>query len=652
MASRRVRRSFVLLSVLGVLALMACTTEPLDIGPNGDSRLRFLNFQDRNIIPEFKSTVYSYTIFDDGEDEILGMAVPFMSHTKVLLNGVRVRMQTNAYALPDMTDLTAVFTNDGSGDRILIADVIALDGNMRTYTVKLKSRNSDGRILSVEPFAGQGAVLLRKAFKSDFGAPFYSSTGTTTPDVIEFSSHGTDATLNIKVANSSSLLAVPGAGGTATVEEQPSNANGGVGRIKFSSLSTTARNYTVTCTPPDNGAVNTIPNVNTKIFRGVQVQQASDARIIDLEVRDGKGSIKNFLPYFDYEGTPSWRTNLNANGSQNTRIYEYMTVVLDDTDTVSISGTLANSSTTLTMISDINGTETSTSVSKTGSTFALNDIKVTQGERITLRGTMGSRTINYRFEFRLFEPLRAGSSYGFDGGLRDLIKDVYTFIDMPRMNTVVTGVLTMINIYPEGRGREGWYMEDGAYGLYVWSWNGFPTPYNPVPRGTMEVGQKIRMAITGAKIWQNLPEVTQSPSTETKVLDENRSPIYYLNGNTMEFSGTRQLARILRFSTQEEGLPIMETYNSNGIGSFTPVKNFKFFFPYTKGLRDIMPHARYNGEYRDGSGVQVTPSPNIVITHVTEYMKRGMHGTFFGPLFVDGEGHTMVVKDKCYMIVP
>jgi len=57
----------------------------------------------------------------------------------------------------------------------------------------------------------------------------------------------------------------------------------------------------------------------------------------------------------------------------------------------------------------------------------------------------------------------------------------------------------------------------------------------------------------------------------------------------------------------------------------------------------------YNGKFPDPSAANGKP---IVISHVVDYMKAGTHGVFYGPMFVDSEGTSMIVKDNYYMSVP
>ena len=111
-----------------------------------------------------------------------------------------------------------------------------------------------------------------------------------------------------------------------------------------------------------------------------------------------------------------------------------------------------------------------------------------------------------------------------------------------------------------------------------------------------------------------------------------RYPIQYIDGNMIEFGGLFHLSRMMRYTTEHPTVvagPILKSFDENGIGAFTDSKDFRLFLPYTRGMDYIIPKS-----------------------DAPTYMKEGNHGVFFGPLFLDGAGHTMMIKDRYYMIVP
>ncbi|MDR2733280.1 MAG: hypothetical protein LBC99_01400 [Spirochaetota bacterium] len=664
MARKMIFRLLALGLLLGGAVCIGCTTDPLIMGPNGDSRLREITFLNRTLDPPFNPTKTKYSIYEGGDQQVIGFMKTFMFHSRFTLNGQSVRMQTNIYALPDMTDLTKYFTNAQGGmdlgtDRRCIIEVTAQDGNKREYRIDMRGNNADARIKDIRATHSTSTMILRHAFR-DGGGPYYSVSGKEETNVIEISVGETTADITIEKSFAGAKLYFDG----NTVES-------GVGQaavdLQLSGITSGGTEFDLEIVSSDGSTT------NHKTLLAYQYPVTSDARIIDMEVHSG-GKKLTFLPHFDYNGALSWSTNRRANNvgalaaGDPTIITEAMVVILDDADRVSISGKLMYSDTTL-------ETRMSNQLAPRGSysptmqylvlvprpditiqqapgsvDFTIPEFTVNQGDRLTIAASKGGKTIIYVFEFRLYTH----ESYGFDGGIRELQRLCYLFTDTTGkgISSTITGVISMLNIYPDGIGREGWFMEDGQYGLYCWTYNGYPEASRP---GHIQVGQRIRMQVDVVKLWQNMPEVTETPPTKTEPLDDKvRRPVSYISANMLAFEGIRHLGRLMRFSTEEGGAPLASDFDANGIGALDSVKNYMFYLPYTKTLASLYPQTGFNWYKYSADAAQTVADgkKTVVITHVTEYMKAGQQGVFYGPMFMDAEGSTMIVKDKYYIVVP
>lgn len=564
------RISSVLLCLSALIGVASCSSDLLELGPNGDSRLRELTFKDRTLVPSFSPTVTEYSIYKEGKSQIIGKVVPYMFHTKFTLNGRFVRMQTNGYRLPDDTDLTQYFTNN-----VLVIDLVAQDGNKRKYTVKLLDEASE---------AGLSGIVSPQAL---FITPFVESKAPTyqagpSYDEYVFTANVTSVTMQVaKLAPNSEI----------TATQNPAVQTGSLeANLVFTGLSTGSVYY-ITNRASDGSTT------NIKKLVGNYVNPADDARVVSLKAFVAGKEIP-YLPKFNYDGFLG-------------------TVLVVDADKLTLSGALQFADTSLSL--RINGEASSVPIQRDGKDFTIADIPVQQGDLVSLRAVKGSKTLDYELEARLFTQ----ASYNFNGGIQTLVRDVQRYRELKSCNYLVQGIVTFITDYDESQ-KAGWFIEDGAYGLYVWSWNGWKTG--------IQVGHKIEIRVSAAKIWMNMPEVTDADKSATKILDGGkRYPLHYINGNEMKFGQFRHLARIMRYSTYDARLPIAATYDDNGMGNFDPSKAFKLFIPFTKSLQDL----------------QTTWKPESLT-----YMTAGKEGIFFGPNFLDGDGASMMMKGRAYMIVP
>jgi len=614
---------------LGLFAFAACTTEPLTMGPNGDARIREIAFENRILDPPFDPLHTNYSVYLDGEETLRGVVVPFAFHTKVFLNGKTVRLNTNMYALPDFTDLTEYFDED---DKLRI-ETQAQDGNSREYTVTRKGALSDARITSVNiPLGGSERI---KGVYTEYPSPHFrpepieTTNGEPIYAMYEFSANDEDATLIFEKGHAGAKVSLSIDGGLSYGSEFGSG--GEVAHVDFIGLTTLGQTYRVRCVSQDEKVT------NIKDFKGTLINGANDARIINL-VAKANGEDIPFLPRFNYSGHSNDDLAYNAStAAQNGYKIDpggRIVVILDNTDRVRLEGTFQKDGTAIAgTVRHYGATATNPDNLPTaytddafhnddfpqhGSTFCI-DLTVKQGDRLQLYTTQGSGHATYWIEFRLFTR----EYYGFDGGLRRLNDDVYMFKDIPDVGYSVEGIITFVTKYPETV-QDGWFLEDGAYGLYCWSWNVWRN--KPVQ---FRVGQRVVTGIGSAKIWQGMPEVTGSTGSEIQA-SSRRFPLHYLNANQTEFAGTKNLGRMLRWDTAEsvDG-KLVRGYNENGMGDLSFSKQFKVFFNNNTGLID-----------------------NVDKTEAATYMKTGMRGKFFGPLFLDGEGYSLLMKDKHYMIVP
>jgi len=573
----------------------SCTSDTLELGPNGDSRLREISFKNRTMVPEFSPYTYEYVIFRGGDESILGKVVPYMFHTKFTLNGHSVRMATNGYKLPTHTDLTGYFTNN-----VLIVDLVAQDGNKRRYKISVKGPEADARI--------QSLVLTNGQFKqiyTEFSAPLYRAGSSA--DTYEFAANVTSVHLSVVKAIPGSKLFASGIAG----EIGAGSANADVLLSGIGSGTT----FWLTNISSDGSTT------NVKKLIGTYKDPANDPRIVTLQVM-ANGADVPYLPRFDYDGMPESKRTFAA---------------IDDADYIAIKGARLHPDTSLSLL--INGTASSIPAGISGNNFSFDNVPVSQGDVFTVRATQGITSIDYVIMTRSFTT----KPYGFDGNLKNLIRDIHMYKEMVGKSYVIEGVVTFLTHYNEDKPAAsmsgtnvtryacGWFMEDGAKGLYVWSYNGY--------KSGIKVGHKIRMTVSAAKIWMNMPEVTDADSAQTQILDGGkRYPLHYLDANEMDLGTSAHLGRLMKYSTYKARQPISATFDDNGIGNFDPNKAFKLFIPYTMSLADIS-----SPSFTD---------PRKGYSEATEFMKEGKEGIFFGPSFLDGDGASIMMKGKEYMIVP
>jgi len=592
-----------------IFMLASCTTEALDIHPNGDSRIREISFKNRVLNPNFSPLTYEYNIYADGQEIVLGKVVPFIFHTKFYLNGKSVRMDTNGYKLPDFTDLTGHFTNASTSDgtKVLVIDSTAMDGNKRKYTVFLRGRQSDAGIASVtttnavftRPYFEYPAPLYRQGTNaSPAGVDVYNLTVNTNYAVLIFEKNHDAARLFSSLNPTSEI----GAGSKTGVLWISNIATGFMGT-----------NFYVTNFSADGKLV------NTKRFFFKIIEPAKDARLMSIDVKRGdNGQSIPYLPRY-----------------LNTDVNQEHTLVVDDHTTIDITGSKSQPETVLSLtINDVTNDSYITQ-DHTSRSYSISRVPVNMGDKIVVTSKKGTQIYKHVFNVRAFTK----NPYGFDGKISELLRDIQNKKEIVKgsgYSKVIEGVVTFITGYNEGF-REGWFIEDGAYGMYVWSYNGSPNATaasgtSASNYGLLKVGHRIKMTVTAAKLWMNMPEVTDAVQAETVILDNGkRYPLHYIDGNDMQFGEFRHLGRIMRYSTYKAGMPINATYDDNGMGNFTSTKAFKLFFPYTKSLKDL------RDEYKPES---------------LEYMTEGKHGIFFGPSFLDGDGASIMMKGKEYMIVP
>jgi hypothetical protein len=705
--------AFFLIGLLfGVLVFAACAIEPLGMGPNGDSRVREIAFEGRTLYPAFDPLVSDYVIHADGNPALIrGLVTTFSFHTRMWFNEEPApRMLTNRYALPDFIDMASHFNEENE----LNIRTESQDGDIRNYTVTLLGDESDARILNVTytPGAGVRLRLPYAEFPApNYGATnnFMPATGPPPdeprgPVVIDFSSNGTSADLVIHKAQAGASLYI---NHTPDLPIEDANLTLIVGSdantaITHSFTASTVGTITeIVCKPVDDSR----PwNWNRKRFRGTQITAATDARVVGLEVKHN-GQPQTFLPSFNYmghvfghNGRPfALRPSTGTDPLIAYRLHEQdrIVVVLGNAtrlaganrvniriELASVSGVdvrvhrlpygmytipplpsgatagvvLTNNLGVVTggdrnnypceavnaannffattpcitvagfncsvnhLWNEPNGTPMHSANGVTARFYDIPEFEVNQGDIIRISTRRGGQVYRYHIEFRLFtrEP------YDFNGNLANLQNTIFMHGFIMDLNDYVEGVITWISKYPESV-RDGWFMEDMASGSYSWSWNIWPTGAT----SQFRVGQKISTTVTGGRIWMGMPQIQNSTGT-TVISGNERVPIFYLDANAREF-GRAGLARMMRYDTTVAGSPIQENFDENGIGSFVRRGamsiDFKLFIPYTRDINFIS-------------------TKSEAFTH----MRAGRYGTFFGPLFVDGEGYGMLMKDRYYII--
>jgi len=601
-------RNLALLAVAIVASFFAgCATDSLNMGPNGDARIREISFKDMTLIPSFDPYVTSYTVVrPDMNAPVYGKVVPFIYYTKVLLNGEAVRMATNGYKLPVFTDLTRQIKNNE-----LVITTTAQDGMQRSYTVKFLDGTHDAGLAAI----GTTGVMYPQ-FSEGIAPAYEVAAFNGQNNVYEIVSGTTTVPLRIVKRYVNSVTRI-------------SNLTIGAGTISNQlTLTLPSTGDTVTFKLTNISASNDFTNVKTIVAR--YVNPASDNSLLGIQYYNAAtGKEIRSLPVF-YHGSTSYG------------------LTLDDVRKINIKVTKSQAGATVVVTKTSIGTngQAQTPVSLGSNTadkeFTISGVDVDMADKLSFTVTLGAAK-TYTTDITMFTR----ETYGFDGGISKLMRILKEQQAIPETSTnfmyPVEGVITMFTHVAFNPGeRAGFYLEDGGYGLYVWTYDGWQI-FDSTGTATTDklmVGQRIKIYVKAIKYWIGMPEVTRlwnrttsgvnprNPFSKlyTEIITKKPRAIFYQDGYEQDYGQERQLARLFRYKTPV-GSPITAYFDESGIGNFNPQKAFKLFLPYPSGT--------FANSKLDAK----------------KYMLEGVYGSFYGPSFTDGDGPSLIMKGKEYMIL-
>jgi len=506
--------------VLLLVFSAGCSTEVLQMGPNGDARIRTLEIRGAQLVPPFSPTQQKYSVLVADPATAQIKVAPYRYFTKFTVNERSMVMRTNLYGLPDFTPI------DLAGQSNIRIAAVAEDGLQRLYTVTLLDREQvDAGITSMSVDGGQFSPSF-----SEGGAPDYISYRTKTEtNVYTLAITSTNYTLSlVKYARNASLTV----NGTAVA------AGAVAGSIALQHPGTEAQQVVrVTNISPDGSFT------NVKTLNVLYQDPATDARALRVTIYNNSSGVEvPYLPKYDFSRT------------------EY-TLVLDNFSAIRMDVTAAQSGAAVQIIQS--------SIDSTGAYGIENrytnnqPIACQMGDRITVEVRQGTTVKNYVWEVTLFTRV----PYDFRGGIADFLRFIHQEKEYGSAQYItVTGIVTF-NV----ASSDGFFIEDAEYGLYVWA------GWYSKPAGLRE-GQKVTIQFKYAKLWLGMAEVAYSSAWQPNqvkqtLVDRKPRPLYYQDSAATSWNSLadrtlqiyRHAGRMFRFKTQH---PLSGGFNSGWTGQF------------------------------------------------------------------------------------
>lgn len=576
------RQAAVLFFVLALVVFFGsgCTTEVLQMGPNGDARLRYLEIKGVSLIPSFSPTVMTYAAVVNDPASAQVLVAPFVYFTKFTVNEQLLAMNTNVYGLPTYTPFNM------TGLTNLRVVTRAEDGLSRIYTVTLLDRAQvDAGLTGVSSTVG----LIVPSFKEG-SAPGY----------VSYQSGATTNLYSLVITNVNYRINLLKQAVNADLTVNGSVYGAGVALAAVDLVHPGSGTQVVVVT-------NVSPNgmfTNVKTFNVTYANPATDARAQDVRFYNAASGEEI-----------TYTTTFSPN-----KMGDY-SLVLDNCNTVRVAVTPVQSTATVSVIRATYDAVGVYSIQNTYTNADLNNIPCEMGDRITVRIQQGASQKNYVWYVTKFTST---VGYGFSGGIGDFLRFIHEKKEYGQATYMsVTGIVTF-----DVAGDDGFFIEDGEYGLYIWAgWYSKPVG--------LKVGQKVRVDFKYAKLWMGFAEVAYSAAwqpnqVQTTILNRKPRDIYYqttpqwysLADPVLEIY--RHAARMVRYQTT---MPIVSGFDSSWTGQFTPSYSFKLAEDY--------------------GNVEYTRTYSAAV----RYMKEGVNGTFFGPLLYDGTMY-MYIAHPQFMIIP
>lgn len=548
---------YLLLLIIPLVALFAggCTTDPLQMGPNGDARLRFLEIKGVDLIPPFSPTVQSYraVVPDPASAEIL--ITPFIYFTTYRVNDAMLLMNTNVYGLSTFTP----YSMTGLSNIRIVTK--AEDGLSRVYTIELLDpAASDAGLTTISC----GAGILSPFFKEGRVPEYISFADLKITNQYTLEITNTTYTLGIGKSVGGSTLTVNGteyAAGITAASIPLVHPGSGTNVIRITNIS-------------PNGFFTNVKTVNV-----LYVDPANDARATDVKFYTPSGQEITYIPGFD-PLKPSYN------------------LALDNVETVRMVVTTAQPGASVSVIRDSVDTAGYYTIRNTYTGTQLNSIPCEMGDRLKVRVVQGAQEKSYQWDVSMYT---SENGYGFRGGIGDFLRFIHQRKEYGQQEHMeVTGIVSY-NVSED----DGFFIEDGEFGIYVWAgWYSKPAD--------LKVGQRVRVQFRYAKLWMGLAEIAysgawNSPSDQiiTTIVDKKPRPIYYQS--TLQWYSMadinlevyRHAARMVRYRTTE---PILTGFDSSWTGQFNQQYGFKLAEDYGNAdyTRKYSAAVKYMKEGREG----------------------------------------------------
>ena len=526
-----------IISILAILGFVfsACTTDVLQMGPNGDARLRYLEIKGVDLVPDFSPTVQNYTALVTDPANAKIKVAPFLYFTRFSVNGETVIMKTNVYGLPDYTP----YSMEGISNITVVTK--AEDGLSRTYKVTLLEKEKvDAALTSI----GCSTGILTPTFKEGRAPKYISYSAITVTNIYALSVTNTSYSLALSKSASNASLTVNGAAvGTGQYS----------GSLGLTHPGSGTQSLMVTNISP-NGAFTNVKKINV-----TYVDPTTDARAQDVKFYNASsGAEITYIKSFN----PS-RTGYS--------------IVLDNVDTVKIDVTTVQSGATVTVFRDTIDTDGNYTIQNTYTGTQLNSITCEMGDKITVRVSHGGSQTDYVWLVTMYT---SSQGYGFDGNIGNFLRFIHQVKEWGSTSEpwTVSGIVTM-----DVSSDDGFFIEDSQYGLYVWAgW------YNKTGLN-LRVGQKVSITFKYAKLWMGLAEIAYASAYNdgsivvTTIVDKKPRPIFYQTTKQWYSVADATLniynhaARMVRYEATD---PIASTFNSSDIGEFTQGYSFKLATDY------------------------------------------------------------------------
>lgn len=572
-----------------------CTSDQLDMGLNGDARLRTLDVKDAHLIPDFDPLENDYEVLVDDINSAKILVVPYIAATEFRINGELIKMATNRYKMPDYTEISTILQSTNK----LFIKTTAEDGLQRQYTLTFLSAANDAGISSITTESG----VLFPGFEEGQSPEYETVTLDKATNVYRIEANASNFNVIVTPRRSNSSLTAA-AGGSATVN---------------------VVSNTLELTIPNDGTTNTIYVTNvssTGRFTNVKQLQvyfqdaSKDDKATDIKVFDNSGSQVSYLPRFEHT-TYAYPLTLEVEGNS-----DQLTFVVDKSqasqkvlfykDAVLVQEvTNAYSSVTNTPITVEMGTEVKVEVVSADDSLS---------KSYTYTVTMFTRT-----------------PYGFDGNIGNLHQTIDALLEWDNSSSnpaehthpsqediYITGIVT----YDYGL-NNSYYIEDGAYGVFVWTYWSKPSD--------LKVGQKVRIQVQGAKYWFGFAEVTRVPSSGGVVILDGgkRYPLYFRDANKIDCgnilnarkTSLRYQAQMFRF-TADSINPVMTGWDDSGWGNFSSKLRYRVTNPDRVDI-DLLSRTKYP---------------------ILDYMDDNVTGHFYGPIYYSSsDGAAMEMSTLNYV---